>query len=77
MLRKAYLPGVGVTVIMKAVPPEWGLAIAPSAELTSAIIPNANNSCVKFLVAGNERSRRPDLINKFEYKHFNGETMYT
>lgn len=45
-LIKAYLPGVGVTVITKAVPPERGLAIALTAELTSAIIPNANNSCV-------------------------------
>uniref|UniRef100_A0A1B0A236 Uncharacterized protein n=1 Tax=Glossina pallidipes TaxID=7398 RepID=A0A1B0A236_GLOPL len=40
-LMKAYLPGVGVTVIMKAVPPERGLVIAPSIELTSAIIPNS------------------------------------
>ena len=66
-VRKAYLPGTEATVITKAVPPERGLVIALPTGLTSAIIPNVDNSCVKFLIAGNGVRAVPTQINKLSY----------
>ena len=63
-VRKAYLPGTEATVITKAVPPERGLVIALPTGLTSAIIPNVDNSCVKFLIAGNGVRAVPTQVNK-------------
>ena len=60
-VKKAYLPGIGVTVISKAVPPGRGSSIALWVGLTPAIIPHVDNSYAQFLVAGKCVRAHPDF----------------